>query len=97
MDIVKFPERFDVVSDVGSVDRRGLGGLGLDVSGSIVSDVFGGSSRHSGEGEDMSAGGGSVRGTIFVNILVAREDFGSRRLVLSPTPRLTDVRSAQVS
>jgi len=51
MDIVKFPDSFDVVSDVGSVDRRGLSGLGLAVSGS---------SRVSGEGEDMSAGGGSV-------------------------------------
>jgi len=70
MGSVKFPDGFDAVSDVGSVDRRGLGGLVIFVSDSRFSDVFGGSSRVSGGGEDMSAGGGSARGTIFMNILV---------------------------
>lgn len=85
MDNVRFPVKFDIVSDVGSVDRRGLCGLVLTVSESEVSDVFGGSSRIPGGGEDMSAGGGSVRGTIFVNVSCSSlKGFGSRRLVFSP-------------
>lgn len=67
MDNVTFAVVLDNVSDGGSVDRRGVGGLVLIVSDSTASDIFGGSSRVTGGGEGMSAGGGSVRGTIFLN------------------------------
>ena len=77
IDNVTFPVKFDSVSDAGSVDRRGVGGLTFAVSDSRAPDVFGGSSRFSGRGEDISAGGGSVRGTIFGNVLCSSLE-GSR-------------------